>query len=65
MLSHFMEAYYVEYYASNNYRYTSGVHYFSINSTAQSQLFCLYYDYHSSKHCSDDLFQHFFSGFYP
>ncbi len=38
------------------YRYTSGVHYFSNNSTARSQLFCLYYGCHTSRHRSD-LFQ--------
>ncbi len=29
---------------------TSGVHYFSNNSIARSQLFCLYYGYHTFRH---------------
>ncbi len=39
------------------YRYTSGVHYFSNNSTDRSQLFRLYYGCHTSRHRSDDIFQ--------
>ncbi len=36
---------------------TSGVHYFSNNSTDRSQLFRLYYGCHTSRHWSDDIFQ--------
>ncbi len=36
---------------------TSGVHYFSNNSTDRSQLFRLYYGCHTSRHRSDDIFQ--------
>ncbi len=38
-------------------RREAGVHYFSNNSTDRSQLFRLYYGYHTSRHRSDDIFQ--------
>ncbi len=34
-----------------------GVHYFSNNSTARSELFRLYYGCHTARHRSDDLLQ--------
>ncbi len=39
------------------HHYTSGVHYFSNNSTDRSELFRLYYGCHTSTHRSDDIFQ--------